>query len=81
MSYHLFIISSSFESSPVFVGLPRLNGFPLFKNSTEDWMDLWDLGILIANRAYQAGRFWKQPWIWRRQKLWGRSAWTFLTIF
>ena len=34
-------------------------------------MDLWDLGILIANRAYQAGRFWKQPWIWRRQKLWG----------
>ena len=21
-----------------------------------DWMDLWDLGILIANRAYQAGR-------------------------
>lgn len=22
-----------------------------------DWMDLWDLGILIANRAYQAGRW------------------------
>ena len=28
---------------------------------SQDWMDLWDLGILIANRAYQAGRrgnFW-----------------------
>lgn len=23
---------------------------------SKDWMDLWDLGILIANRAYQAGR-------------------------
>eukprot|EP00930_Biecheleria_cincta_P097139 TRINITY_DN88862_c0_g1_i1.p1 TRINITY_DN88862_c0_g1~~TRINITY_DN88862_c0_g1_i1.p1 ORF type:complete len:541 (-),score=108.11 TRINITY_DN88862_c0_g1_i1:37-1431(-) len=22
-----------------------------------DWMDLWDLGILIANRAYQTGRW------------------------
>eukprot|EP00931_Biecheleriopsis_adriatica_P120084 TRINITY_DN95231_c0_g1_i1.p1 TRINITY_DN95231_c0_g1~~TRINITY_DN95231_c0_g1_i1.p1 ORF type:complete len:562 (-),score=136.08 TRINITY_DN95231_c0_g1_i1:15-1700(-) len=22
-----------------------------------DWMDLWDLGILIANKAYQAGRW------------------------
>ena len=23
-------------------------------------MDLWDLGILIANRAYQAGRPWNE---------------------
>ena len=26
---------------------------------SKDWMDLWDLGILIANRAYQAGRPWE----------------------
>ena len=34
-------------------------------------MDLWDLGILIANRAYQAGRPWKQPWIWGAKTLGG----------
>eukprot|EP00439_Symbiodinium_sp_Y106_P047030 s1620_g6.t1 len=28
-----------------------------FHKKQLDWMDLWDLGILIANRAYQAGRW------------------------
>ena len=31
--------------------------YRLFLDRIEDWMDLWDLGVLIANRAYQAGRW------------------------
>eukprot|EP00971_Amphidinium_carterae_P112559 2229060-Amphidinium_carterae.1 len=28
-----------------------------YHKSTLDWMDLWDLGLLIANKAFQAGRW------------------------
>lgn len=28
-----------------------------YHKASLDWMDLWDLGVLIANRAYQSGRW------------------------